>query len=67
PCVALANFNHKVKSISTMLSKYGNVEYLEDFSKIDEAINQVLNINDKSYKPFNYNDIEDLLEKWRNN
>ena len=50
-----------------MLSKYGNVEYLEDFSKIDEAINQVLNINDKSYKPFNYNDIEDLLEKWRNN
>ncbi|MCI7380919.1 MAG: glycosyltransferase [Hungatella hathewayi] len=67
PCVALANFNHKVKSTSTMLSKYGNVEYLEDFSKIDEAINQVLNINDKSYKPFNYNDIEDLLEKWRNN
>ena len=42
PCVALSNYNHKVKGTYNWIKHLNNIYYTEDISHLDIAINKVL-------------------------
>ena len=50
PCIAVSNYNHKIKSSFEWLKGQKYIKFLDDINSLEEAINEL-----KEYKNANYN------------
>ena len=49
PCIALSNYNHKVKYTAKYLADLGYIKYIDDLCNMDAIINELLNTK---YEPY---------------
>lgn len=57
PCIALSNYNHKVKDTAKYLNYLGYIRYIEDIEELEKNIKELLNTK---YLPY---DNKELKEK----
>ena len=49
PCIVFSNYNHKVKSSTEWLKHLNYIKYLDDYSKTEEAIKELMEIKNTKY------------------
>lgn len=59
PCIALSNYNHKVKGTYEWIKHLGYIKFVEDVKEIPNAIRELLEKNDVEYN-------NDFTEKYYN-
>ena len=64
PCIALGNYNHKIKACSKTLEHLGYIQYIEDIDKIEEQIKYLISVNfDKYSNEFATEQLKQILEE----
>lgn len=49
PCIALGNYNHKIKACSEVLEHLGYIQYVDNIDEIEEKIEYLLSTNFSKY------------------
>lgn len=64
PCIALGNYNHKIKACSETLEHLGYIQYIDNIDEIEEKIKYLLSTNfDKYNNDFAINQFEQILQE----
>ena len=64
PCIALGNYNHKIKACSKTLEHLGYIQYIEDIDKIEEQIKYLISANFDNYSnEFATEQLKQILEE----
>lgn len=63
PCIALGNYNHKIEATGEYLKKLGYIKFINDISKLENEIKDLLNIQYKDYdNTFALNEFKKIKE-----